>query len=429
MTSPAGDDFGTDAQTFRVNGRSVSADLREAMQDATLVRTILGASTIELSVHDKHRKLVRSKLLSEKSTAAVDKAVFELVQVRKTGSYLSIVFEDAVVADLRDKRGQGAPSAKAGTTTIDAFARRLVTAVPGAKLSAFGGQRNLAALAVGDTDDGEDYWSALQRLSEERGWRCLADRGTVLMGPDSWLIGRAPAIAIREHTDGVDDINWDADSGKKATRASFDANIRRVAVSPGIAVNVLDQGLGSGLWLVEEVRRPLFRVKGTVTLVRQQPVIPEPRPEPRDDGGATALPAGSAAGKAVAGPVSARGFSWPLTGPITSGFGQRGGRLHAGIDIAVPIGTPVAAAKDGTVVHAGAAGGYGTAVYLEHDSGEVTRYGHLSRLTVRRGQQVNRGDRIALSGNTGKSSGPHLHFEVRAGGRAVNPLPYLPSRR
>lgn len=429
MTSPVGDTLGTDAQTFRLNGRSISADVREVMQNATLVRTLLGASTLELEVHDKTRALSRSPLFGEKSTASLDKAVFELVQVRKSGSYLSVTFEDAVVADLRTKRGQGAPSAKAGTTTIDAFTRRLVSAAPGAKFVGFTGQRNLDALVVGDTDTGEDYWTALQRLAEERGWRCLADRGTVLLGPDSWLTSRAPAVAIREHTDGVDDINWDADSGKKATRASFDANIARLGISPGQAVNVLDQGLGSGLWLVEEIRRPVFRTKGTVGLVRQQPTIPEPRPAPRDDGGPTSAAAAPASGAATAGPVSARGFSWPLTGTITSGYGQRGGRLHAGVDIAARIGTPVRAAKAGTVTFAGTASGYGIAVYLEHDSGEVTRYGHLSRLTVRRGQQVDRGDPIGLSGNTGNSTGPHLHFEVRAAGRAVDPLPYLPSRR
>jgi murein DD-endopeptidase MepM/ murein hydrolase activator NlpD len=432
VTSPAGDTFGADAQTLRLAGRSVSADLREALADATMNRTVEGASTLELTVHDSDRTLTRSPLFGERTVASVDKAVFELVQVRKTSSFLSVVFEDAVVADLRRKTGKGAPSAKAGTTTIDVFARRLVSAAPGAKFVGYAGQRNLDQLTVGDStgEDGtEDYWSALQRFAQERGWRCLADRGTVYLGPDSWLLARVPALSIREHTAGVEDIDWDADSGKDSVRASFFADMSRWSAAPGTAVNVADQGLGSGQWLVAEVSRPLFRLQGSVTLVRKQPALPEPKPAPRDDGQPTALAVASSGGASVAGPVSARGFSWPVTGTLTSGYGQRGGRLHAGQDIAVPIGTPVRAAKAGTVTFAGTASGYGTAVYLDHGRGQVTRYAHLSRLLVRRGQQVALGEQIALSGNSGNSTGPHLHFEVRVGGSAVNPAPYLPTLR
>lgn len=429
MTTP---DLGVDLGGLLLAGRSVTAEIRQAITGATLSRTIEGPSTLDLGVHDRDRTLIRSRLLSERTVATLDKAVFELVKVRKAGSGVTVVFEDAVVADLRRKRGQGAPSAKAGTTTIDAFARRLVAAAPGAKLVAFGGQRNLDQLAVGRAGadgESEDYWTALQRLAEERGWRCFTDRGTVYLGPDSWLATRVPPVFIAEHASGVEDIDWDCDAGKKAPRATFVANISRWSAPPGAPVEVQFQGLGSGRWLVEEVNRSLFAVQGTITLVRQQPVIPEPKPEPRDDGEPTSVAVAASGGSTTAGPVSARGFSWPLTGTFTSGYGQRNGRLHAGQDIAVPIGTPVRAAKDGTVVFAGEASGYGIAVYVEHDGGVVTRYAHLSRLDVRRGQQVRRGQRIAASGNTGRSTGPHLHFELRVADRAVDPLPYLPSRR
>lgn len=118
-------------------------------------------------------------------------------------------------------------------------------------------------------------------------------------------------------------------------------------------------------------------------------------------------------------------------GRLSSGFGARSAPTkgastnHKGIDWAVPIGTSVVASNTGTVAFAGWASGYGYAVYINHADGRQTRYGHLSKVLVKTGQSVSQGERIALSGNTGRSTGPHLHFEIRIGGNAVNPLKYL----
>ncbi|HET7560171.1 MAG TPA: M23 family metallopeptidase, partial [Limnochordia bacterium] len=120
-----------------------------------------------------------------------------------------------------------------------------------------------------------------------------------------------------------------------------------------------------------------------------------------------------------------RAFSWPVRGPISSPFGVRWGRMHEGIDIAVNTGTPVRAAASGRVEVAGWVSGYGYAIYLDNGHGVGTRYGHNSRLLVRVGQRVERGQVIALSGNTGNSTGPHVHFEIRFNGRPVNPLSYV----
>lgn len=120
-----------------------------------------------------------------------------------------------------------------------------------------------------------------------------------------------------------------------------------------------------------------------------------------------------------------RAFSWPVRGRISSRFGWRWGRQHEGIDIAVPTGTPVRAAAPGRVVFAGWGGGYGYLVSIDHGSGVVTRYAHNSRLVVRVGQRVGRGQIVAYSGNTGNSTGPHVHFEIRYRGQAVDPLRYL----
>ena len=131
------------------------------------------------------------------------------------------------------------------------------------------------------------------------------------------------------------------------------------------------------------------------------------------------------AGSAGTGAPSAAGFIWPADGVVTSGFGMRWGRMHEGIDIAAPIGTAIWAAAAGTVIHAGWLSGYGSLVVVDHGNGLATAYAHASAILVVLGQQVSQGETIALVGSTGHSTGPHLHFEVRINGVAVDPLLYL----
>lgn len=122
-------------------------------------------------------------------------------------------------------------------------------------------------------------------------------------------------------------------------------------------------------------------------------------------------------------------YAWPAKGVVTSGFGKRWGRLHAGIDLAGAIGTPIQAAAPGIVIRSGWVGGYGNLVEIRHPNGSVTRYAHNSRLMVQVGQEVQQGDVVSLLGNTGRSTGPHLHFEIRPDGKqAVNPMAFLPRR-
>ena len=124
-------------------------------------------------------------------------------------------------------------------------------------------------------------------------------------------------------------------------------------------------------------------------------------------------------------------YVYPVWGRISSGFGKRkapkkgASTFHKGVDFAVPIGTAVMASCGGTVTRAGWGSGYGYCVYIQHPDGRSTRYGHLSKVLVKAGQTVSQGQKIALSGNTGVSTGPHLHFEILIGGGQVNPLKYL----
>jgi murein DD-endopeptidase MepM/ murein hydrolase activator NlpD len=132
-------------------------------------------------------------------------------------------------------------------------------------------------------------------------------------------------------------------------------------------------------------------------------------------------------GSGTAGPIrrGSGNFIWPVNGPIVSPFGMRWGRLHAGVDIAVPSGTPVHAAASGTVAIAGWVDGYGNYTCINHGGGIATCYGHQSSIGVSVGQSVKQGQVIGSSGCTGHCLGPHVHFEVRINGTPVDPMGYL----
>jgi murein DD-endopeptidase MepM/ murein hydrolase activator NlpD len=122
---------------------------------------------------------------------------------------------------------------------------------------------------------------------------------------------------------------------------------------------------------------------------------------------------------------------WPIRGPVNSEFGRRlspwvsASEFHSGIDIGAAVGTPVKAPAPGTVVFAGRHPEYGIALVIDHGNDTKSLYGHLSKLSVAADQKIRRGDVIALTGNTGRSSGPHLHYEIQVKGQSVNPNTYL----
>ncbi|MFD0858355.1 DUF5930 domain-containing protein [Roseovarius aquimarinus] len=124
-------------------------------------------------------------------------------------------------------------------------------------------------------------------------------------------------------------------------------------------------------------------------------------------------------------------FALPIKSAFryTSGFGKRWGRLHAGTDMAGPSGTPIYTTADGVVTHAGWLSGYGRLVKVQHAFGVETRYAHLSKIRVTKGQRVSRGDRIGDMGNSGRSTGTHLHYEVRVNGNPVDPMTYIKAAR
>jgi murein DD-endopeptidase MepM/ murein hydrolase activator NlpD len=133
----------------------------------------------------------------------------------------------------------------------------------------------------------------------------------------------------------------------------------------------------------------------------------------------------SGGGSAQVSAPSSSGFAWPMCAPVTSEYGPRWGRMHQGIDQGAGTGTPIGASKAGSVIFAGWQGGYGNLVLIDHHDGVVTAYAHQSRIAVSAGQSVSQGATIGYVGSTGNSTGPHLHFETRVNGSAVNPRQYL----
>ena len=181
------------------------------------------------------------------------------------------------------------------------------------------------------------------------------------------------------------------------------------SLNPGLDLARL--AIGSEVRVAKASPRALLAIRPTVSGGASFPALPS---LPSDENGS----------------VGNQSFIWPTKGVFTSGFGWRWGRMHKGLDIANNVGTPIVAAKDGVVKFSGWSSGYGYLVELAHYDGSSTRYAHNSRLLVRKGQIIPQGVKISLMGSTGRSTGPHLHFEIRQrSGSALDPMAKLPARR
>lgn len=261
---------------------SGAADLRQALTDGHVERSFSGSATLQLSVRDPDRRLLRSQLLAGAAQATVDPVDFELAAVRKSGSQLTLTFEDTAVARLRSRKGLLV--AKAGTVTRGGFAKRLLDDADVDSLVAPGARTRVQLSRGSDDDREEDSWTALRRLADDVDWRCFSLGRIVVFAPDDWLFaghtvrpGGAEPLNIREHAGGVGDIDFDADAGKPAQSASLQATVgRRWRLAPGTPVQLSDLGRGDGRWLVESVNQPLFSSRARVQLTRHQPAQSEP---------------------------------------------------------------------------------------------------------------------------------------------------------
>lgn len=411
---------------LKLRGRELSADVADAIDVADLVRTMVGASTLTLGLVDSlNYRILRSGLFSQRITANVDGLLFELVAVEKQQRRITATFEPGLVADLRRKRGLLVR--RAGTVTRAEFVGLLVAEVKYAKYEHWAGVPIRKAIGRGRKGEGgkrEDSWDCGTRLASDVANRFFEAEETIYFGPDTWLLTRGAPFVLTEDDEGVDWINFRTDTGKPADTATVECYAKRWATIPGAPAQV--NGLGDhteGLWLAQTIRRSLFSQRCTVDLVRQAKALPEPRPD--DERHSDSEADGTGGGSSGTG--SRGGWQWPCQGPITSDYGApRSYGGHSGIDIGVANGTPVRAARDGHVTFAGEMSGYGNCIDIDHGGGITTRYGHLQSFKVRAGHDVKAGDVIALSNNTGDSSGPHLHFGVYVNGSPVDPKRYLP---
>lgn len=423
--------------SLRLEGSEISARVLGALTDATIERTIEGASTLSLTFHDDQRSLLNSGLFGERVTAQVDKFSFELVQVSKSGDAVTCTFEDLPVAALR--RNKKPLKVAPGKFTHVEFARRLVEEEKWIKFRTpkdIKAVKSKVELSRGNpakrkkNRKREDTWTAIGRLADERGWRrFVRGKNTIWYVPEEFLFKGEPAYTLEENTGGVDHIDFDFDVGKDASSLTVTARSGRWAVPPGTLVQAKGIGPANGKWLVKSVSRSLFDINAEITLEKPIPILPEPKPEPPPkQSGVEGADDGTGKGKVTNGAKSAKGFMWPTKGRISSRFGPRSSGYHTGLDIAAPTGTPIRASKGGTVLVAGWLGGdsYGNAIYIDHGGGVVTRYAHLSQIQCSRGEVVEQGEQIGTVGSTGNSKGPHLHFEVVIGGSPRDPLGYLP---
>lgn len=454
-------------KTFRLEGKTVQAEVAGAITKADHKQTIEGASTLSLRIEDDKRKLQRSGLFSERTTAQVDGLSYELVAVRKQDFALEVEFEDLVVAALR--RRQTLVKVAGNTVTRKEFIRRLVAEEPWVKFVTppwIGNDKALVEMARGSVSTSglkgtseeklEDTWTATGRLAQEVGWRRYVRRGEFWYLAEPFLFLGDPKVVLEEGKGPVIKLNWDMDAGQPVATMTAEVHMEKWALMLGDVVEVKGEGPADGKWLITDIDRSLFFTEGTVTLQQPNPVLPEPTPPPPGSGAAGPEGAVSPAGtptapgsetpggpavprtSVVTGPLSSGGWAWPAAGTVVSEFGQRNGRLHAGVDIACPVGTSVRAAKAGIVVGVlSDPQGYGTYVVIRHDGDRgqaiFSRYAHLSAVECARGQIVDARTQIGRSGGArgaqgaGNSQGPHLHFEIRPNDQPQNPRRFLPT--
>lgn len=409
-----------DLARVRLRGQRMDMRVEEAVTEADLERTIDGATSLTMMLRDPERDIIGSKTFSGRVALSLDDLAFELSRMSKNEDTLTLTFESKVVAKLRRERGLLV--AKRGTTTRTAFAQRLVKKVPGAKFKGEEGVGNKTKLARAK---GENSWDALGRLAADRNWRRFESEGTVFFGGDDWLAKLVDPVKLREYRDGVESINFDVSGVRRADRASLTVVANRWQSRPGVPALLPGlSDLTDGPWIVETIGRSLFSKLASVQLTRKAKEFPEPKPAPvrHDESGVRGSGGGRSSGGAVVG-----GWTWPVRGrSITSPYGQRSGGMHYGIDIDGVRGEPIYASRAGTVTFAGVASGYGNVIYISHDGGMETRYAHLLGFDVHAGQRVDAGAKIGSMDSTGNSTGDHLHFEIRIGGGAVDPMRYLP---
>jgi murein DD-endopeptidase MepM/ murein hydrolase activator NlpD len=197
--------------------------------------------------------------------------------------------------------------------------------------------------------------------------------------------------------------------------AAKEAELERTRVELEARQSELDDARDRKATALDQVRTDIHRLEGDIADIQGDI---QAQIQAATETSTTPLPAGPIQG-------GASGYIWPVNGPVTSPYGPRWGRMHEGVDIAVPAGTPIRATASGTVILAAYTSGYGNYTCIDHGGGLSSCYAHQSSYATSDGASVSQGEVIGYVGCTGSCFGDHLHFEIRVNGAAVDPLGYL----
>jgi len=275
--------------------KRLDTKIADSIVGGELERTIAGASTLSLTVHDPDRALLQSGMFSYAIDVTLDALRWRLVKVGKSGDDLNLTFEDRIVALLR----QHAKPRKAtrGNLTRAQFALSLVREVkPPVRfvcpelrkrqpvVGAADRRKLRKALPYqfrrgGTSGEKEDSWTCLQRLAQEVNWRCFASAGAIWFISDTQLLLAPKKTVVTEKTEGVSAIDFDLDSGKRVNEAQVTCRARRWATPPGSLVELQGVGPANGLWLVSDMHRGLYDADAQITLKRASSPLKEPAPE------------------------------------------------------------------------------------------------------------------------------------------------------
>lgn len=284
----AGFDVNTGVGQLLLNGTTITADVTEAISEAVLDRTMVGSSTLTLTVEDPFAVLVNNPLFTQTTVCTIvgDNEIlhFTLVQIQKQGYQLTLTFEDSSINSLRNVTADEADyfMMTSGTGTRGDFAAKLI-AKTGLPIllqyppdgSPYAGQIE-ETLGWGTTDSPtEDAWTCLTRVANEVQWRCFSDGSALWFGPDEWLLQFPKIGPFVQNTGGVDSIDFDWDSGKATATAVINCVATVVTFPPGQPAVLADLGVANGTWLVSDTSRSLFFPDATVDLVQAQPEISE----------------------------------------------------------------------------------------------------------------------------------------------------------
>lgn len=282
-------------EDFRIYGYKAAAEgraaeIHELITEAEIRRTIDGAPTLTLEVHDAKRVLSQHNFLSYRITMVLDTFAFELAQIKKSGDSFTLVFEDVIVAEMR--RANRPRKVGPGKMSRVEFGYLLLSELPAKDfvtppIELFVTADELARgreIKPGEArsarEKPEDTWAALTRIFGEVNWRFWVDMGKVFAAPDSYLMTLPSAAVLQERVGGVDDIDYDIDSGKRVSKLTVSVLANRWALPIGSRVEVEDAGPSRGSWIVSEFRRSLFSKQATVTLVSPVKELKEPPHQP-----------------------------------------------------------------------------------------------------------------------------------------------------